>query len=375
MSKRMDTGNTACALAVKAANVDFIAAYPITPQTTISEKLADYAAAGELSGVYLPVESEHSVMSAVAAASAAGSRTFTATSSQGLLYMHEILHYTAGGRLPVVMVNVNRAVCAPWCLYADHQDSVSQRDTGWLQFHCASHQEIYDTVFLAYKVAEKVRIPAMINYDGFLLSHSMLPFDTLDQETVNRYLPPYRPDWKLHPQWGGTFSNVAAAAEYSAYRNTLAEDTLKAADVIEEEARAYKDLTGRWHGGLIDVQGPQDSDVFLMSMGSMSAEMSLVAEALQAQGIKAANLKIRVYRPFPGAALRQALPQNAKLLVFDRNLAYGHEGGALLMEARSVFYDSGKAVKIAGASVGIGGVDLPAAMLTEKALALLEELK
>jgi len=202
MSKRMDTGNAACALAVKAANVDFIAAYPITPQTTISEKLADYAAAGELSGVYLPVESEHSVMSAVAAASAAGSRTFTATSSQGLLYMHEILHFAAGGRLPVVMVNVNRAVCAPWCLYADHQDSVSQRDTGWLQFHCASHQEIYDTVFLAYKVAEKVRIPAMINYDGFLLSHSMLPFDTLDQETINRFLPPYRPDWKLHPPMG-----------------------------------------------------------------------------------------------------------------------------------------------------------------------------
>lgn len=375
MSKRMETGNTACALAVKAAKVDFIAAYPITPQTTISEKLADYAAAGELSGVYLPVESEHSVMSAVAAASAAGARTFTATSSQGLLYMHEILHYAAGGRLPVVMANVNRAVSAPWCLYVDHQDSISQRDTGWLQFYCTSHQEIYDTVFLAYKVAEKVRIPAMINYDGFLLSHSMLPFETLEQETADQFLPPYRPDWKLHPQWGGTFGNVAAAAEYSAYRNTLAEDTLKAGEVIEEEARNFQKLTGRWHGGLIDVQGPEDADVFLMSMGSMSAEMGLAAEALQARGIKAANLKIRVYRPFPCEALRQALPAHAKLLVFDRNLAYGHEGGALLMEARSALYNSGKAVKIAGVSLGIGGMDLPASLLTEKALALLEGLK
>lgn len=375
MTKCMDTGNAACALAVKAAHVDFIAAYPITPQTTISEKLADYAAAGELSGKYLPVESEHSVLSAVAAASATGARTFTATSSQGLLYMHEILHFTAGGRLPVVMVNVNRAVCAPWCLYVDHQDAISQRDTGWLQFYCASHQEIYDTIFLAYKVAEQVRIPAMVNYDGFLLSHSMLPFETLDQEIIDKFLPPYKPEWRLHPQWGGTFANVAGSAEYAHYRNTLAKDIRDAAAVIEKEAQAYKELTGRWHGGLIELDGPADSDVFLMSMGSMSAEMSLAAQQLRQQGIKAANLRIRVYRPFPEAALRQALPAGAKLLVFDRNLAYGHHEGALLMEARSALYNSGKNIRIAGTSLGIGGEDLPAKVLVAKAQELLEVLK
>jgi len=375
MTKLIDTGNTACALAVKAARVDFIAAYPITPQTTISEKLATYAAAGELGGKYLAVESEHSVLSSVAAASAAGARTFTATSSQGLLYMHEILHYAAGSRLPIVMVNVNRAVCAPWCLYVDHQDSVSQRDTGWLQFYCASHQEIYDTIFLAYKVAEQVRIPVMINYDGFLLSHSMLPFETLEQETIDQYLPPYRPEWRLHPNFGGTLANVANSREYAYYRNALAQDTLAAADVIEKEALAYKELTGRWHGGLIDVEGPADSDVFLMSMGSMASEMKLAAKELRQQGIKAATLRIRVYRPFPGEAIINALPQGARLLVFDRNLAYGHVGGALLMEVRSALYSNEKNIKIAGTSVGIGGEDLPAGLLAAKARELLEVLK
>jgi pyruvate ferredoxin oxidoreductase alpha subunit/2-oxoisovalerate ferredoxin oxidoreductase alpha subunit len=375
MTKMMDTGNTACALAVKAANVDFIAAYPITPQTTISEKLADYAAAGELTGKYLPVESEHSVMSAVTAAAAAGSRTFTATSSQGLLYMHEILHYAAGGRLPIVMVNVNRAVCAPWCLYVDHQDSVSQRDTGWIQLYCASHQEIYDTIFLAYKVAEQVHIPVMINYDGFLLSHSMLPFETLEQEVIDQFLPRYQPDWKLHPQWGGTFANVAGSAEYAYYRNTLAKDTLAAVEVIEKEAKAYEALTGRWHGGMLEVEGDEDSEVFLLSMGSMAAEMGIAAQNLREQGLKVANVRIRVYRPFPTEALRQLLPANAKLLIFDRNLAYGHQEGVLLMEARSALYGDPKQIKIAGVSLGIGGEDLPSKILTAKAQELLEVLK
>lgn len=371
----METGNTAVALAVKAAHVDFIAAYPITPQTTISEKLAAYDARGELPGKYLTVESEHSVLSAVASASAAGARTFTATSSQGLLYMHEIVHYAAGGRLPIVMVNVNRAVNAPWCLYADHQDSVSQRDTGWIQFHCASHQEIYDSIFLAYKVAEKVSIPVMVNYDGFLLSHSMLPFETLDQETIDRFLPPFEPEWKLHPQWGGTFANVAAAAEYAAYRNKLAQDTLDSAQVIVEAAEEYRQLTGRWHGDLLEVEGLEDSDVFLFSMGSMASEMAMAAQCLREQGIKAANIRLRVFRPFPGEALKALLPEGSKLLIFDRNIAYGHLGGALLMEAKSALCDQGMNIKIAGESVGIGGEDLPCSLLVEKALALLEVLK
>ncbi len=400
MSREIATGNTACALAVKAANVDFIAVYPITPQTTISEKLADYAAAGELTGKYLTVESEHSVMSAVAAAAATGARTFTATSSQGLLYMHEILHYAAGGRLPVVMVNVNRAVCAPWCLYADHQDSVSQRDTGWLQFYCASHQEIYDSIFLAYKVAEQMEIPVMINYDGFLLSHSMLPFETLEQEVIDSYLPARQPAWRLHPQWGGTFSNVAGAAEYAAYRHKLAQDTLEALPVIKAAIAEYEELTGRPQPGLVQAgskggqaggtgrtggEGQADSEsqtggesqaeVYLLSMGSMAAEMELAAAELTKQGIPAAALKLRIYRPFPAEELAALLPAGSTLIVLDRNLAYGHSGGALLMEARSALYNSGKNIKIAGSAVGIGGQDLPVSLLIEEIRRLLEVTK
>lgn len=372
MTKIMNTGNTACAMAVKAANVDFIAAYPITPQTTISEKLADYAAAGELKGKYLPVESEHSVMSAVAAASATGARTFTATSSQGLLYMHEIIHFTAGGRLPVVMVNVNRAVCAPWCLYVDHQDAVSQRDTGWLQFYCSSHQEIYDTVFLAYKVAEAVEIPVMINYDGFLLSHSMLPFETVEQEIIDKYLPARRPAWRLHPQWGGTFGNVAGAAEYADFRGKLACDTLAAGEVIEKAIAEYEELTGRKQPGMIEVTGPADAEVFVLSMGSMAAEMELAVEELQKKGIKAAAIKLRIFRPFPAKKLAAALNPGSALVVLDRNLAYGHEGGALFMEAKSALYDHEKKIRVLGKSVGIGGQDLPAEVLAAEIQGLLE---
>lgn len=372
MSKIMNTGNSACAMAVKQAHVDFIAAYPITPQTTISEKLADYAAAGELTGKYLPVESEHSVMSAVAAASATGARTFTATSSQGLLYMHEILHFTAGGRLPVVMVNVNRSVCAPWCLYVDHQDAVSQRDTGWLQFYCSSHQEIYDTVFLAYKVAETVEIPVMINYDGFLLSHSMLPFETLDQAAVDKYLPPRKPAWRLHPQWGGTFGNVAGAAEYAGFRQKLALDTLASLPVMEEAIAQYEKVSGRPQPGVIQVYGPEDAEVFVLSMGSMAAEMELAVERLGQMGIKAAAIKLRVFRPFPGEKIAAALHPGSTLVVLDRNLAYGHQGGALLMEARSALYDNKKGIRILGKSVGIGGQDLPADLLAAEIRSLLE---
>lgn len=371
MTKVMNTGNTACAMAVKSADVDFIAAYPITPQTTISEKLADYAAAGQLKGKYLPVESEHSVMSAVAAASATGARTFTATSSQGLLYMHEIIHFTAGGRLPVVMVNVNRAVCSPWCLYVDHQDAISQRDTGWLQFYCASHQEIYDTVFLAYKVAEAVEIPVMINYDGFLLSHSMLPFETVDQELIQRFLPPRKPAWRLHPQWGGTFGNVAGAAEYAGFRQKLADDTIAALPVIEKALAEYEALTGRKQPGLIEVSGPEDAQVFILSMGSMAAEMELAAEALRQKGVKAAALKLRVFRPFPAEKLAAVLNPGSTLVVLDRNLAYGHEGGALLMEARSALYDNQKRIRVVGKSMGIGGQDLPAEALAAEIRGLL----
>lgn len=375
MTKILDTGNAACALAVKAARVDVVAAYPITPQTSIAEKLASYISNGEMNAKYLPVESEHSVLSAVAAASSVGARVFTATSSQGLLYMHEILHYAAGGRLSMVMANVNRAVNAPWCLYVDHQDSISQRDTGWLQLYAATTQEIYDTVLLAYRVAEQVNIPVMVNYDGFLLSHSMMPFETVEQEIIDGFLPSFEPAWRLHPDCGGTFSNVTPSENYVPFRTALSDDTMAAADVIVEAAREYEKLTGRWHGGLFDIYRAEDAEYFLLSMGSMGTEMEIAVDMLRQAGIPAAGMRLRVFRPFPGAELSRLLPNGAKLLCFDRNTAWGTGGGVLLSESRSSLFDRKDNLKVVGQVMGLGGEDLPAHYLVEKAREMMEVVK
>ncbi len=375
MKRILDTGNAACALAVKAAKVDMVAAYPITPQTSVAEKLAAYIAEGEMDAKYLPVESEHSVMSAVSAAAAAGARTFTATSSQGLLYMHEILHYAAGGRLSLVMANVNRAICAPWCLYVDHQDAVSQRDTGWIQLFAATTQEIYDSVILAYKVTEEINIPVMVNYDGFLLSHSMMPFEIVDQEIIDGFLPPFSPAWRLHPQWGGTFGNVTPSDQYPPYRNSLAADIVKAGEIIEKNAREYQRLTGHWHGGLFDIYRPEGAEVFLLSMGSMAAEMELAVDILREEGVPAAGLRLRVFRPFPARELCRILPGGARLLVFDRNHAFGTGSGALLSEAKAALFDRKDVIKVTGQVMGLGGEDLPAAYLVQKAREMMGVLK
>ncbi|RQD78394.1 MAG: pyruvate ferredoxin oxidoreductase [Candidatus Syntrophonatronum acetioxidans] len=374
MSKIFDSGNTACALAVKDADVDFVAAYPITPQTSIAEKIAAYIGEGTMNANYLPVESEHSAASAVASASAVGARVFTATASQGLLYMHEILHYAAGGRLPIVMANVNRAVNAPWCLYVDHQDAVSQRDTGWIQLFAASNQEIYDSILMAYKVAEEVQIPIMINFDGFLLSHSQMPFETVDKYKIQEFLPPYDPPWRLHPDWGGTFGNVTLSPEYVPYRKSLTEDIKKAGEVILRCAREYEELTGRWHGGSFEVYRPEEATCFLLSMGSMGKEMELVVDMLRREGIPAAGLRLRVFCPFPQEELSALLPPGAKLLVFDRNLVYGSAAGVLLQESRAALFGRND-IEIKGISLGLGGEDLPASLLVEKARDMMEVLK
>jgi pyruvate/2-oxoacid:ferredoxin oxidoreductase alpha subunit len=376
MTKIFDTGNAACALAVKAANVDFVAAYPITPQTSVVEKIASYIADGAMQAKYLSVESEHSAASAVAAASAVGARVFTATSSQGLLYMHEILHYSAGGRLSMVMANVNRAVCAPWCLYVDHQDAISQRDTGWIQFYAASNQEIYDMILLAYKVTEAAHIPVMVNYDGFLVSHSAMPFHTLDQTQVDRFLPPYEPAWRLHPQWGGTFGNVTPSDQYVPFRTGLTTAMKQAGDLFLKFSQEYETLSGRpQSGGHFEVYRPEGAEYFLLAMGSMGKEMELAVDLLRDQGVPAASLRLRLFRPFPEESLRSLLPAGARLLVFDRNLVYGSQGGVLLQEARAALFDRKDDLRVTGLSLGLGGEDLPASRLAAKARAMMEVLK
>jgi len=273
------------------------------------------------------------------------------------------------------MANINRAVLAPWCLYADHQDSISQRDTGWLQLFCSCHQEIYDSVFLAYKVAEKTDIPVMISYDGFLLSHSLLPFETVEDSIIKKFLPDRNPAWRLHPEMVSNFSNVAMAAEYSAYRHRLADDTLASLKVFRDSIHEYEHLTGRKQPGLIEACCDKEADVYLLSMGSMASEMELVAKELTKQGVNTAALKLRLYRPFPAEELSEILPEGSTLVVLDRNIAYGHPGGVLLMEARSALYDCFKGIRVVGSSVGLGGVDLTVSVLLDEVKRLLEVAK
>ncbi len=374
MKRILDTGNTACAMAVKLASPDVIAAYPITPQTSISEKLASYVASGELNARYIPVESEHSAISAVAAASAAGARVFTATSSQGLLYMHEILHYIAGGRLPVVLVNVNRAVNAPWCLYVDHQDTVSQRDTGWMQLYAGDNQEIHDFTILAYRLAEECGIPVMVCYDGFLLSHSMAPFEVLDSEIVKQFLPERQLSWCLHPSMGrATFGSVTPALEYSQFRAKLAEDIASALSAYGKRSAELDDLTGHQSGGFFRAYRTEGAKYFVLSMGSMAVEAELAVDLLREQNIAAAGLRLKLFRPFPGEELSRLLPDGATLLVLDRNHAYGTGGGVLLQEAKAALYGRGGKIKVAGRSVGVGGTELTADRMADTVRELIRE--
>ena len=376
MKRVLDTGNKACASAVKLACPDVIAAYPITPQTTISEKLAEYVADGELPSRYIAVESEHSAISAVAAASAAGARVFTATSSQGLLYMDEILHYAAGARLPVVLANVNRAVNAPWCLYADHQDSVSKRDTGWMQIYAGSNQEIHDFILLAYRVAEELSVPTMVCYDGFILSHSIAPYEQIDEETAAKFLPEYKPAWALHPSFGRqTFGAVSGAKEYEEFRTELAKTVNSAAGTFAFRGSELDALTGHNVCSLIEPYRTEQAEYFVLSMGTMGVEAEVAVDMLRERGIKAANLRLKLFRPFPGEELSKLLPAGAKLIVLDRSFAYGAQGGAIYCDARSALYERASEITITGRTIGVGGGDLTARLLADTVEEIIKEGK
>ena len=195
----IESGNVAAALGVKLSRAQVIAAYPITPQTPLTEKLSELIEDEDMEAQYIPVESEHSALAVCIAASSAGARSFTATSANGLLYMHEQIHWAAGARLPIVMCVVNRGVGAPWTVWNDHQDSISQRDTGWIQLYVNDHQQIIDTTIKAFLLAEEMMIPVMVCYDGYLLSHTYMPFDVPEQSQVDDFLPPYKPAYALDP--------------------------------------------------------------------------------------------------------------------------------------------------------------------------------
>ena len=374
MSVSMETGAYAAALAVKSARVDVVPGYPITPQTSIMEAVSAMIDQGEMHARFIPVEGEHSAMAAAVAASAAGARVFTATSANGLLYMHEVLHAASGGRLPVVMCNVNRGVFAPWTLWADHQDSFSQRDTGWLQYHCASNQEVFNTILQAFRVAEQINIPIMVNFDGFAISHALMPLAVPDQADIDRFLPPHDPEWRLDPQYPSSFSNVTNAAEYAPFRKMLSDDICSALPLVKQAAEEYREYTGMFDGGTIDTYRLEDAEVVAFAVGSMASELRMSVDILRDKGIKAGLLRPRIYIPFPTDDIMTAIPKNAMVAVLDRNYNFGHAGGILASELKSILFGMRHDLTIKNRVVGIGGVDLTRRIMAEEIIAMMEEV-
>lgn len=370
---RMETGAYAAALAVKSARVDVVPGYPITPQTSIMEAVAVMVENGELNARFIPVEGEHSVLAAAVAAAAAGARVFTATSANGLLYMHEVLHMASGGRLPVVMCNVNRGIFAPWTLWADHQDSFAQRDTGWIQYHCSSNQEVFNTILQAFRVAEQINIPVMVNFDGFAISHCLMPLTLPPQEDIDRFLPPHEPEWRLDPAHPSSFSNVTMAAEYAPFRQALSDDILASIPLVKQAAKEYKDITGMWDGDTIDTYRLEDAEVVAFAVNSMAAELRLSIDILREQGIKAGLLRPRLYLPFPIEDIIKALPQNAQVMVLDRNYNFGHPGGILASELKSVLFGRRNDLTVKNRVIGIGGIDLTRRFMADEIRAMMDE--
>ncbi|MCK5182049.1 MAG: pyruvate ferredoxin oxidoreductase, partial [Dehalococcoidia bacterium] len=291
-STRILDGNHAAAQGAKLSRVQVIAAYPITPQSPVTETLSEFVERGELGAQYIAVESEHSALAVCTSASMVGARTFTATSAHGLAYMHEMLHWAAGARLPVVLACVNRAIGAPWSVLNDQQDSISQRDTGWIQIYARNNQEIVDSVIQAYKVAESVYVPVMVCYDGFVLSHTEMPVKLPSQEDVDRFLPPYKPHTILDPSNPKNYNLVTLAnprvnAEgvlchgYMELRYLLQEALQNSRERITTVGREFGELFGRSYANMFWEDRLDDSDIVIVAMGSLAMEAIVAADMLR----------------------------------------------------------------------------------------------
>ena len=375
----IENGNVAAALGVKLCHASVIAAYPITPQTPVTEKLSEYVESGEMKAEYIPVESEHSALAVCIAASSAGARVFTATSANGLLYMHEQVQWAAGARLPIVMCVVNRAVGAPWNIWNDHQDSISQRDTGWIQMYCADHQQIIDAVIKAYWLAEKVSVPIMVCYDGYILSHTYMPFDIPEQEKVDAFLPPFRPDYALNPDQPANLNTVTLpdvrvdihgelAHGYMEIRYLLQEEMRSSLTAFAEAEKKFTEIFGRGGDPYIEPYLCDDAEYVAVGLGSLTYQLRVSVDTLRKEGVKVGVMGVRVYRPFPDEALANALNGKKGVIVFEKAMSYGYEG-ALTSDLKSALYKhlagTGTLPVVQNFIAGIGGRDIRTDELTK----------
>jgi pyruvate/2-oxoacid:ferredoxin oxidoreductase alpha subunit len=367
------SGNEAAAMGAKLSRVQVIAAYPITPQSKIPETLVKYVESGELGAEFIRVESEHSALTVCISASTVGARVFTATSANGLAYMHEQLHWAAGARLPIVMALANRGLGAPWTIFNDMQDSISQRDTGWMQIYCRDNQEILDSILMGYRISEKIHVPMMVCFDGFVLSHTVMPVEIPEQEQVDAFLPSYVPHLQVDGPEPININPVmlaepranaegVACPSYMGFRMRLQETLEKAGEVIAKVGGEFGKIFGRSYECLLWEYKTEEADTILLTMGSLTNEASLAVDMLREKGHKAGVVGLRVFRPFPAQQLRQAISGAKHVVIFDKNISYGNEG-ATCTETKAALFAGGLRPSIANYIVGLGGKNVAASDL------------
>ncbi|MBP7901903.1 MAG: pyruvate ferredoxin oxidoreductase [Spirochaetes bacterium] len=354
--KKFMSGNEAIAHAVKLSRPHVIASYPITPQTVVVERLSEMHEKGEIKGEFINVESEHSAMSALIGASALGARTFTATSSQGLLYMAECLHYASGGRFPIVMMNANRSIALPWNIYGDQRDSLSLLDSGWIQFYAENAQESFDMVIQSFALAEnpEVMTPVMINLDGFVLTHTYEIVDVPEPDLVDEFLPEYKTENKMSyesPKNMGFSSTPADNMEFKYVQNKA---MLKSKSLIKEIDDKFGLIFCRKYGSLIEKYKSDDAQYIVITLGSVSGTVRETVDQLRSEGIKAGMIRIRFMRPFPDEEIRDALKNASAFAVLEKDISFGYEGTVFTNVASSLF-STGNNIKALNYIGGLGG--------------------
>ncbi len=353
------TANHAVSYGAWSSRVKFVAAYPITPQTTIVEMLSEFISSKKMDAEFMTVESEHSALAAVTGAESTGVRSFTATSSHGLLYMSEMVHWVARARLPIVMPVVNRALAPPWSIWVDHTDTMSHRDTGWIQIYVSNNQEAYDMVLQGYRLGEdrKVSMPVMICMDAFLLSHTFAPVKILTPEETDSFLPPYKPLWKLDPENPFSVGGITTAEHYYEFSEMMDQAHRNAGEIFDEISREYEKVSGLLQTGKIEKYRVEDAESVILALGTMAEETRVAVDRLRAEGEKVGLVKVKMFRPFPNKEIREALENKSLVVVMDRSVSYGHEG-PLSIEVKSTLYPSENRPPVLNFIVGLGGRDV-----------------
>ena len=365
--------NEAAAWAAKLAKPKVIAAFPITPSTLVPEKISEFVANGELDAEFIKVESEHSAISACVGASAAGVRVFTATASQGLALMHEILYIASGMRLPIVMAIGNRALSSPINIWNDWQDSISERDTGWMQFYAENNQEALDLILIAYKVAEdeRVLLPAMVGFDAFILTHTVEPVEIPDQEVVDEFLGEYEPKHAyIDPKRPITQGALGFPAHYMEARYGVWQANENAKKVIDEVFAEFEKRFGRKYQKVEEYR-TEDADIILVTMGSLAGTVKEYVDRMRKKGVKVGAAKLTVYRPFPVEEVRELAKKAKVIALLEKNVTYSI-GGALFQDFSRTLVNLDERPKLVDFIVGLGGRDVTFGQLDE-ALAIAQK--